>query len=341
MLSYAYRILNEQGYKRVATEEFQNIADMCSAILIKGITVQLKRGLGREYIKVSETIPSVRGKIDLSETIKSQSILKKQIECIYDDFSINSYMNRILKTTMSLLLKSDISKARKKELKKILIFFNEVELLDYNLINWNLQYSKNNQTYRMLMGICYLVIKGLIQTDSHGSTKLMNFIEEKYMNRLYERFILEYYRKEHPELNANPSQISWKLDDDMSSMLPIMQTDIMLTKDNKTLIIDAKYYSKTTQAQYDVHKIHSGNLYQIFTYVKNKELEMSNETKLVSGMLLYAKTDEKVLPNYTYSMSGNKIIVQTLDLDCDFSKIAWQLDAIADEHLGAQRVNVS
>jgi hypothetical protein len=37
-----------------------------------------------------------------------------------------------------------------------------------------------------------------------------------------------------------------------------------------TLIIDAKFYSHTTQMQYNIHTLHSNNLYQIFTYVKNK-----------------------------------------------------------------------
>ena len=33
-------------------------------------------------------------------------------------------------------------------------------------------------------------------------------------------------------------------------------------------------------------------------------------------------------------MSGNKISVKTLDLNCDFSEIAAQLDDIAIEHFG-------
>ena len=36
MLSYAFQILNEQGYKMIQTEEFENAAELCSAILIKG-----------------------------------------------------------------------------------------------------------------------------------------------------------------------------------------------------------------------------------------------------------------------------------------------------------------
>ncbi len=49
MLAYAFQVLNEQGYKDVATEEFDNVAELCAAILTKGISVQLKRGLSREY----------------------------------------------------------------------------------------------------------------------------------------------------------------------------------------------------------------------------------------------------------------------------------------------------
>ena len=62
----------------------------------------------------------------------------------------------------------------------------------------------------------------------------------------------------------------------------------------KTLIIDAKYYSRTTQQQYGAHTLHSGNMYQIFTYVKNKETELAAKPHEVAEMLLYAKTDEAI-----------------------------------------------
>ena len=332
MLSYSFQILNEQGYKKINTEEFHNVAELCSSILVKGISIQLKKGLGREYIQQQDILSSLRGKIDVAASIKSRTMLKKQMICVYDDFSVNSYMNRILKTTMILLLSADISKNRKKELKKIIVYLDEVDTIDIHLIEWNVHYNKNNQTYRMLISICYLVVKGLLQTNAEGNMKLMDYLDEQRMCRLYEKFILEYYRKEHPEINASASQILWQLDDGMNEMLPMMQTDIMLSKNNRILIIDAKYYAKTLQSQYNVNTLHSGNLYQIFTYVKNKEAELSSQPHEVAGMLLYAKTDEVVLPANEYKMSGNKIIVKTLDMDCDFSDIASQLDSIANSY---------
>lgn len=44
-------------------------------------------------------------------------------------------------------------------------------------------------------------------------------------------------------------------------------------------------------------------------------------------MLLYANTEDQN-PDIDYHMSGNKISVKTLDLNCDFSKVAEQLDEI-------------
>ncbi len=218
-----------------------------------------------------------------------------------------------------------------------------------------MKFNKNNQSYQMLISICYLVLNGLIQTTTEGSTKLLNFLDEQSMSRLYEKFILEYYKKHYPELKPSASYVNWALlyekfileyykkhypelkpaasyvnwalDDGMDNLLPIMKTDITLTYSNKILIIDAKYYSHTTQVRFDKNTIHSNNLYQIFTYVKNKACSGKN----VSGMLLYARTDELIQPESSYVMIGNRIDVRTLDLDCDFEVIRRQLNGIIEE----------
>lgn len=328
MLSYAFQVLNEQGYKSVATEKFNNVAELCAAILSIGVSGQLKRGLGRQYIMKTEGLSSPRGRIEITESVKSREILKKQLICTYDDFSVNSYMNQIIKTTMDVLLHSNISKERKKQLRKLLVYFGDVDLLDIHTINWHQQYNRNNQTYRMLISICYLIIKGLLQTKSDGRTKLMDFLDEQRMHHLYEKFILEYYRKEYPQLAANAAQIPWITDDGNRTGLPVMQSDISLSYQEKVLIIDAKYYSHTMQERFGVRTLHSGNIYQIFTYVKNKEAELAGVEHKVGGLLLYAKTDEIVRPDYTYMMSGNKISVKTLDLNQEFANIRKQLDEI-------------
>lgn len=333
MLSYAFQTLQAENYKDLAAENFHNTAELYAAILDKGIGIQLKHGLRRDYVSKSESLSTLQGKLNISESIKTQTMLKKQMICTYDEFSTNIQFNQIIKSTVLLLLKANITNSRKKSLRKLLLFFSDVNEIDLHFVNWNQQYNRSNQNYQMLIGMCYLVYKGLLTTQNNGTTKLMDFFDGQRMCRLYEKFLLEYYRKEHPELTANASQIAWQLDDTENQMLPRMQTDIMLSKNNNILIIDAKYYSHMTQQQYGIHTLHSNNLYQIFTYVKNKEFELRNYEHTVSGMLLYAQTDEDIIPNNTYHMSGNQISVLALDLNQDFSKISRTLDDIAKNFL--------
>lgn len=91
----------------------------------------------------------------------------------------------------------------------------------------------------------------MLQTTENGSYKMTAFSDER-MAKLYERFILEYYRQNHPYLTeVKAAQVKWDLvgehDAAMLRFLPAMQTDIFLRFREKVLILDAKYYSQTLQ----------------------------------------------------------------------------------------------
>lgn len=334
MLAYAFSVLNKSEYRALATEDFDNAAELCAAILERGVSLQLKRGLGQEYVNRTEALSSLRGKIEVTESVKSQAVWRRQLVCSYDEFSVDTTMNRIIKATVALLVRSDISRARKKSLKKLMVFFADVSDIDLHTVDWNMRYDRNNRTYRMLMAVCWLVVKGLLQTQSDGSVRMMDFFDEQRMSRLYEKFILEYYRREHPRLHASASFIDWVLDDNFSHGLPKMRSDVTLSAGGRVLIIDAKCHTSTMQTYYEKQSVKSENLYQIFAYVKNKQaaLERAGEGAEVSGMLLYAATDEDIQPDATYRMSGNRISTTTLDLDCPFEEIRAQLDGIVEEY---------
>lgn len=332
MLSYAFRTLTKQGYREMSTEKFSNTADLMTEILIAGISQQLKRGLGRAYIEQMEDIPVIRGRVNITESVKRQTMINRKLSCVYDDFSVDNSKNRIIKSTALLLLGADVAKQRKSRLRKLLVYFDKVELIDLRTVDWNIHYDRNNQTYRMLISICYLVVKGLLQTQADGKTKIMDFLDDQQMYHLYEKFILEYYKKEYLYITTNASKIKWQLDDGMDYMLPNLLSDITLEYDNKVLIIDAKYYSHIMQNRYEKETIRSANMFQIFTYVKNKEAELKDKPHEVAGMLLYAQTDNGTQPEYRYQMSGNMISVKTLNLNCDFEDIRRQLDSIITDY---------
>ena len=331
MLSYAFTALIPDKDDEIAKEKFDNIHNLFAAILAKGIGRQLKQGLYREYLNRQEDISVISGKIDFPGRLNNKLARKQVLTCSYDELSANNLLNQILKTTVILLLRhAEVDTEYKSALKKEMLFFSEVDSLDPRLIKWtSIRFQRNNQSYRMLISLCQFILEGMLLTTDRGEYILASFVDEQRMCRLYEKFILEYFRKHYDDLKPSASPISWALDDGVGTMLPAMKSDITLHYDNKVLIIDAKYYSHTTQVQYDKHTLHSHNLYQIFTYVKNKDAEFGDVPHEVSGMLLYAQTNEPISPDYTYAMHGNRISVKTLDLNCEFSVIAKQLNEIA------------
>ena len=331
MLAYAFQVLNEDSYKKVALEDFENAENLLAAILAKGIANQIKRGLGREYVSRVAALSSPHGKINISSSLKAQTIRKKQLICEFDEFSVNAYVNQVLKTTALLLIRSDeVTGEQKKALKKVMLYFHAVETLNPSNIQLSgIKYHSNNSTYKILINICYLIIEALLPTKKEESRKLPQF-KDDHMHRLFERFVLKYYQKHYPNYKASASQIDWNTDDGVVDLLPAMKSDITLEHDGKILIIDTKYYGRTMQTNslYNSRSIHSANLYQIFTYVKNKDIHHSGD---VSGVLLYAKTDEEITPDNSYRMDGNRISVKTLDLDKEFAGIKSQLNKIVDE----------
>ena len=333
MLAYAFQVLNEDSYAKIALEDFDHVEDLLAAILAKGIANQIKRGLGREYVPKTDALSSPHGKINISESLKENNIHKKRLVCEFDEFSENAYINQILKSTAFMLVHSDeVAPEQKKALKRVLLYFSAVDTINPFDIKWaNIKYNRNNATYKMLINICYLVVEALLPTTQQGSKKLCRFKDDN-LHRLFEKFVLEYYRKHYPAFKASAAHIDWNVDDGVIVLLPIMKSDITLECAGKSLIIDTKYYGHTMQTNslFNTRTIHSGNLYQIFSYVKNKDVNHSGN---VSGILLYAKTDEELTPDNCYLMDGNKISVKTVDLDKDFAGIRMQLDKIIEEWL--------
>lgn len=300
MLAYAFQVLKRNNYANIASEKFEHIEDLFAEILSRGISYQLKQGLYREYVPRTESLSTMRGKIDITKTIKHRIQCQQILSCEFDELSENNIFNQILKTTISILLQEKIvAKERKNKLKKVLPFFVNINTIEPSIVKWNtLYFQRNNQTYKMLMNICYFILEGLLQTTEDGKYHMATFSDE-YMHRLYEKFVLEYYKTEHPELKTSTSRIKWNIDyqpdNKALELLPCMQSDIMLEYNGRTLIIDTKYYSQTMQKQYNKQTLHSNNLYQIFTYVKNYDIQNSSN---VAGMLLYAKTNEVFTTNY-------------------------------------------
>lgn len=271
----------------------------------------------------------IRGRIDVLKTHVIQQSNHYQAFCNYDELSVNNPYNQVIKTTLQYLAKcSDVDENRKQTIRQLIRFFNLIDPIDMASVHIEqFRFDRNNQNYQFLVYICLFIFKKLLITTDEGPYKLRTLSDDQ-MARLFEKFVLEYYRRHHPDTMPRAAQIKWDIieEESATSILPSMQTDIMLSVGNRTLIIDTKYYSHMLQSNYNKETIHSNNLYQIFTYVRNCD---AGNTGKVDGMLLYAKTEDAPFLNDRKILSGGNVIYfRTLDLNRDFKEIANQLDSI-------------
>lgn len=185
MLSYAYQSLNEGSYQKIQAEVFEHLHDLMAAILIQGAKSQIKRGLHRDYLSQEEVTSSLRGKIDVTSSVKQNTLVQRRMVCRFDQFSENTPFNQIIKTTMQLLIRcGDVKNENRKELRKLTLFFRNVDTLNPYNIQWSsLLYHRNNSTYKMLMNICELVIKGLLMTTDTGDYKMKQYLDDQQMHR--------------------------------------------------------------------------------------------------------------------------------------------------------------
>lgn len=330
MLTYAFKELKHNNYEYIAGENFDNIYDLFAEILSKGVAYLLKQGLHKEYVLKEDTLTTLRGKLNLQGTIKEKISQRTRLACEYDELTINNVFNQIIKTTFGILIsKSDVKNEKKNNIRRLLLFFDGVDGIDQSAIKWNLlRYDRNTRTYQMIHSLCYFILQNLLLSTEQGDTKMLRFSDE-HMNLLFQRFVMEYFKRHHPEYKATAKQIKWNFSEnntDSSSILPIMQSDITLILGERTLIIDTKYYSKNLQEHFGKFTINSPNFYQIHTYVMNEDRDHIGN---VDGMLLYAKTTADIQPNSNFKTNdGNILMVRSLDLNQVFENVKSDLDLL-------------
>lgn len=328
MLAYALDAHELTSYKDVALEEFDGLNDLFAEILVRGMALQRKRGFEHGYKPVTDNLSTIRGHLNAVETLFKLEQKQIKANCTFDEYSPDTTKNRILKVTGEVLIaSSDVSEERKTQIKDLLPFFDGVEVIDPKAINWtSLRYDRNNASYKLLMTVCYLILKNVSPTQYNGTMKMMD-ISVKDLPLLFEHFVLRYLARNYPELKPKAKKIASGIEKN-PGFLPELITDITLTGRDSVLIIDTKMYGRILKENYGKESISRDNRNQIFSYVLHAA---EGTEKEVSGMLLYAQTNDEFPEdvNKGWREVGHDFCCRTLDLDRPFELIEACLDEIA------------
>ena len=327
LLCYAWNKLEEKDIVNVNDIDTTELIDLFAKILSNSCSRLLKQGLYRHYTEDEYVIIGIKGKLNFSETIKQNILPLNKTICIYDEFDYDILHNRILKTTIGKLLRTkNLNSSLKEELQRIYLKFPPVsEIVIRNAIFNQIRIHRNNYHYDFILKVCRIINDNLFIDEVKGRYKFRDFIrEEKAMARLFEAFVKNFYKIE-TDFSVSSDTITWQFESDRTEdleMLPTMLTDITLKKGNKKIIIDTKYYKEAFQTRFDRQKINSGNLYQLFSYLKNQETD-SELTLNSEGVLLYPSVKSDF--TYSFKYKNHRIRIISINLNQDWQNIHDQL----------------
>jgi 5-methylcytosine-specific restriction enzyme subunit McrC len=172
-----------------------------------------------------------------------------------------------------------------------------------------------------------MIVNSRLLGGAEGESALADYVGDKRLSALYEKFVLEYFRREHPDLQASSKYVQSVVENE-PAFLPKLHTDVTLASGNHELIIDCKCYGTILHAHMDKEILAPPHRNQIYTYVMHESF--ANQKLNVEGMLLYALTEKESAMHETWTETGHNFHCFTLDLGKDFKSIAAELDTIAD-----------
>lgn len=332
LLCYAWNKLDEKERVDVSIDDKTEILDLFAKVLINATKILLKRGIDKSYIDNTEELSGVKGKLQLSHTIKSNILFKQRTICSFDDFSENIISNRILVSTIYKLTRTiSLDKQLKYELVTMLRMLSNIEqIVITHSIFKQVRLNRNNHFYGFVMDVCQIIYESTFPSEIQGQFKFSDFTrDDKKMNMLFEAFIRNYYKVEQKKyITVKKETIRWQFDKtetDTTQYLPIMETDITLENNEEKIIIDAKFHRETMNLNYDREKIKSNNLYQLFSYLLNQQ-DGNMKNQYATGILLYPTITNDYDLEFQYK--NHKIKIVTLNLNSNWRNISSRLNEI-------------
>jgi len=337
ILCYAWNKLHEGEKVNVSLSDYKDSINLLGKVLVNGCRLLFKRGLDRNYNQICEEYSGVKGKIDFNESLNKNLFKLCRSVCLFDRFESDTLENQLLKATLYRLIKIDtVDRDLKKELWDCYWRFTDVKNINIDISLFaQTRIHRNNAIYGLLLNTCELIIENSTLDPKKGEYQFKDFIRsEKTMARLFEAFIRNFYKKEQPHFRVRQENIEWHsyhFKESSRQFLPIMQTDITLESRNRKIIIDAKYYTEALVSKFDgILKFRSGNLYQLYSYLRNIENKVGHPlNKECEGVLLYPTV------NYTldeqFRLGNHSIRIKTLDLNSDWRSIKKELLSVCSD----------
>jgi 5-methylcytosine-specific restriction enzyme subunit McrC len=250
-------------------------------------------GLKLGYVHIEENSKTFKGKLLVSQNIRENLVHQERFFVEYDEFQLNRPENRLVKSTLLYLNKKSNNDSNLTELRRQLMFFEQVDAS----VNYEADFSKvvktrNTTEYENLMAWARVFLQNKSFSTFSGSTSVRSILFP--MEKVFEAYVAKMLRKAVIKETEDDYWREWNVRAQYGAKYLFevpsnkfqMRPDIVMKKDDKiNIILDTKWkrlvndynsnYGISQQDMYQMfaygHKYNCPNIWLI--YPKNKDMD--------------------------------------------------------------------
>lgn len=305
----------------------EHVAALAARILVGEAETRLERDLSRSFVERHDNLTSVRGQIDHLRTARGGLLLLGQVACRYEDLSIDTPRNRYVLAALKLaasrlgatpvratgLRSRCLAAARRYESAGV-----TAAAADRSLPRTE-SFGHLDRSDQRVVTAAHFVFEWLVPSHVSGSRSVRALeYDERSLRTLFEAAVRSFYTISFPRWRVGSRRLRWPNGAETASpIMPGMQTDISMERDDESLlIVDTKFTSALNAPRHGhTRRAKSGHLYQLYTYLRIAAEERPENAKPVAGLLMYPSTVTDPWVDVSSDVYGHTLRIATVDLN--------------------------
>ncbi|MEF3313434.1 McrC family protein [Paenibacillus sp. GYB004] len=264
MLRSIQDIPNKQFSPTSLQAEKNNILNIFIRMFIEETITLVKRGLKSDYREHRDNEFFYKGKLQVAQHIKHNAAHKERFYIEYDEYSVNRPENRLIKTTIELLLRISGSADNQKDLYSLLAAFDNIETSGQLEQDWaSISTDRSMKDYQTILEWCRLFLSGQSFTPFKGESLAYALLFP--MEKVFEGYVAGLIKKVlvHRHVQIKAQDRTYRLFHNPARFQ--LKPDIVVQGPSGVVILDTKWKLLSTAPDYGISQ---SDMYQAYAYGK-------------------------------------------------------------------------
>ncbi|MGI6325910.1 MAG: McrC family protein [Saccharofermentanales bacterium] len=281
-----------------------NIFEVFITMFVSETAMLCKQGLKANYVATQNNKHFFKGKLMVSEHLRYNLFNRERFYLEYDEFCLNRPENRLLKSTLRLLLSISQEGTNRQGIRRLLSLFDQVPFSTNYAADFDRCLSNREvKHYERALSWCKVFLRGNSFTSFPGSQVAIALLFP--METIFESYIATKLKR---ILRNSARCITQDRSHHLFSMpakVFALQPDIVVEFDDKVFVMDTKW--KILSGVGPTLGISQADMYQMYTYSKKYDS--------IKTFLIYPKTANKNMDKEICFLSKDDIFVEIISVD--------------------------